>query len=171
VHHELVIDDVTAPVLALLTGAGATVATAESLTGGSLGALITSVPGASAAYVGGVVSYATAVKVDLLSVPQSVVDTHGVISGQCAEAMAAGVRDLLGATYGLSTTGVAGPDLQDGKPAGTVFVGIAGPTGVRSIELALTGDPLLIRGTTCLEAVSALGAMLETDPGNNSALR
>jgi PncC family amidohydrolase len=71
-------------------------------------------------YRGGVVSYATDVKVDVLAVPRALVELYGVVSAECARAMAQGVRRLTGATYGVSTTGVAGPDLQEGKPVGTV---------------------------------------------------
>ncbi len=103
---------------ALLRSAGASVATAESLTGGRLAALLTSVPGASATYVGGVVTYATELKQSLLGVPEALVAEHGVVSAPCARAMAAGVRGLTGSTYALATTGVAGPDRQEGQAAG-----------------------------------------------------
>ena len=102
-------DSAAAQVHALLREQGATVATAESLTGGQLAARLTSVPGASASYVGGVVSYATSVKTGVLGVPVDLVARHGVVSAECARAMASGVRRLLGSSYALSTTGVAGP--------------------------------------------------------------
>ena len=98
-----------------LAGRGETLATAESLTGGQLSARLTDVPGASRCFVGGVVSYATRVKVSLLGVPAEVVEEYGVVSEECAAAMAHGVRDRLAATYGLATTGVAGPDSQEGQ--------------------------------------------------------
>lgn len=129
---------------------GETLATAESLTGGRLGATIASVPGASAAYSGGVISYATEVKQSLLGVPADLVAEAGVVSAQCAAAMAEGVRRLLGATWGLSTTGVAGPDKQEGKSVGTVFVAISGPVD-RVEQLALHGDREQIQ----LESVEA----------------
>lgn len=146
-----------------LIEAGATVATAESLTGGLLGGLITSVPGSSEVYVGGVVTYATALKVSLLGVPEEVVDGPGVVSAECAEAMARGVAGLTGATYGLSTTGVAGPDAQEDKPAGTVYVGVAGPSGTRSVALALHGDRAEIREQTVQAALFALSEQVSTD--------
>jgi len=146
-----------------LLDAGATVATAESLTGGLLGARLTSVPGSSAVYVGGLVTYATALKVSLLGVPESVVAGPGVVSAECAEAMASGVRRLTGATYGVSTTGVAGPEEQEGKPAGTVYVGIAGPTSRTSVSLALSGDREAVRSLTVEAALSALGELVSTD--------
>jgi PncC family amidohydrolase len=126
------------------------------MTGGLLGALLTGVPGASAVYVGGVVSYATEVKQDLLKVPDDVVRTDGVVSARCAEAMAAGVRDLIGSTYAVSTTGVAGPESQEGKPVGTVYVGLAGPDGSRSVPLQLAGDRAEIRESTCAAAIAEL---------------
>ena len=98
---------------------GQTVATAESLTGGLLAATITSVPGASAVYVGGVVSYAASVKQDLLDVPAEVVTAHGTVSAECARAMAAGARHRTGADWAMATTGVAGPDPLEGHPVGS----------------------------------------------------
>ncbi len=137
----------------------ATVATAESLTGGRLAALVTGVPGASRAYVGGVVAYATEVKQRLLGVPEELVARYGVVSAECARAMAEGVRAALGATYGLSTTGVAGPDEQEGKPVGTVYVGVAGPAGAIVTALELTGDRAAVQERTCREALSTLSTL------------
>lgn len=145
-----------ADLVASLTRARATLATAESLSGGLLGTLITTVPGASTVYRGGVVAYATDVKVTVLGVPQGIVDEYGVVSAACAEAMASRVRVLAGATYGLSTTGVAGPDTQEGKPVGTVFVGLATPTEVTVAELALSGDREAIRQAACRHAIGLL---------------
>jgi len=139
-----------------LTAARATVATAESLTGGLLGALITTVPGASVVYRGGVIAYATELKIDLLGVPHDVVEQYGVVSAECAEGMAAGVRSRTGASYGLSTTGVAGPDAQEGKPVGTVYVGVAGPGWSRSVRLDLPGDRQAIREGACAQALALL---------------
>jgi PncC family amidohydrolase len=146
--------------LTLLRSAGATLATAESLTGGRLAAVVTAVPGASASYLGGFVTYATALKESLLGVPESLVEEYGVVSGECARAMAAGCRDATGATYALATTGVAGPDSQEGKPVGTVFVGIAGPDGVSAVSMELVGDRHQIQDRACREALAALCGML-----------
>jgi PncC family amidohydrolase len=137
-----------------------TVATAESLTGGRLGMLLTETPGSSATYVGGIVAYATGLKVSLLGVPESLVEAHGVVSAECARWMAGGVRSLTGATFGVSTTGVAGPDPQEGKPAGTVFVGVAGPDDESVLALELGGSRFEIRDRTCAEALSALADIL-----------
>jgi len=146
--------------LALLGAAGATLATAESLTGGRLAATVTAVPGASASYLGGFVTYATELKESMLGVPPALVERYGVISGECARAMAAGCRDATGATYALATTGVAGPDLQEGKPVGTVFVGLAGPDDVTALSLELVGDRHQIQERACREALSALCGMV-----------
>ena len=145
---------------------GATLATAESLTGGRLAALVTEVPGASAVYLGGVVSYATAVKVAVLGVPEELVERYGVVSPECAGAMARGARGLTGATYALSTTGVAGPDEQEGKAVGTVYIGLAGPDGESALALELVGDRAAIQDRTCREALAALQVNLRgEEPG------
>ena len=115
-----------------LRSGSATLATAESLTGGQLAVLMTEIPGSSEVYRGGVVAYATEVKLGVLEVPEAVVERHGVVSAECAVAMARGVRRLAGATYGVSTTGVAGPERQEGKSVGTVFVGLSGPAPTRA---------------------------------------
>lgn len=111
----------------LLAERSATVATAESLTGGLLGARLTDMPGSSVTYAGGVVSYATRLKHQLLGVPADLLAAEGAVHPEVAAAMAAGVRDRLGASYGLAVTGVAGPDPQDGRPVGTVFIAVAEP--------------------------------------------
>ncbi len=142
-----------ARLLDALRSAGRTLATAESLTGGGLGALLTSVPGASDVYVGGVVSYATRAKVSLLGVPAELVARHGVVSAACAESMALGARRLLGADVALSTTGVAGPDPQEGRPVGTVYVAVATGEGVDVRSLSLPGDRSAVRAGACAAAV------------------
>ncbi len=148
--------DRAAEALRHLADRGWTLATAESLTGGALGAALTAVPGASAVYLGGVISYATPVKVEVLHVPQSVVEESGVVSAACASAMALGVCGLLGADVGLATTGVAGPDPQEGRPIGSAFVAVAirGDTTVR--PLSLTGDRAAIRAATCRAVLDLL---------------
>jgi len=143
-------------VLEALAGRGETLATAESLTGGLLAARLTDVPGASRSFVGGVVSYATRVKVSSLGVPPAVVEEHGVISEECAVAMARGARGRLEATWGLSTTGVAGPDRQEGRAVGTVWVAVAGPVGATARLLALSGDRTAIREAACREVLGLL---------------
>jgi nicotinamide-nucleotide amidase len=150
-----------AEVLAALRERRTTLATAESLTGGLVGAALTSVPGSSTSYVGGVVSYATDLKVGLLDVPASVVDEDGVVSRACALAMARGVRARTGADWGLATTGVAGPGDQDGVAAGTVWVAASGPDGEQARLLRLAGDRAEVRRAAC---VAALDLVLEIQP-------
>jgi nicotinamide-nucleotide amidase len=155
-------------VFVALRAAGETLATAESLTGGQLAAVITGVPGVSAAYLGGVVSYATELKISLLGVPAELVEAHGVVSAECAMAMATGVRRLTGSTWALSTTGVAGPTEQEGKPVGTVYVGLAGPGLIEAIALNLDGDRPTIQAQTCDGALGALEAVLNERVGRES---
>jgi PncC family amidohydrolase len=128
-----------------------TVGCAESVTGGGLADLLSGTPGASATYVGGVVSYATRVKRDLLGVTAA-----QVVSADCAAQLATGVRELLGTDWAVSTTGVAGPDTQDDQPVGTVYVGVAGPAGVVVRRLSVDGDRRAIRAQACRKAVEAL---------------
>ncbi|PUA79173.1 CinA family protein [Nocardioides currus] len=149
--------------VARMSSLGITLATAESLTGGQLAAAVTAVPGASACFRGGVVAYATPVKVSVLGVPAEVVEAYGAVSAECAAAMATGARELLGATYGLATTGVAGPDPQEGHPAGHVWIACAGPRAVETHLLALDGDRAAIQAGSCRDALSVLGAMLRRE--------
>ncbi|WP_395691281.1 CinA family protein [Nocardioides sp.] len=147
----------------LLRAAGTTVATAESLTGGRLAVAMTDTPGASETFLGGVVTYATELKASVLEVDQQVIEDKGVVSPECAKAMASGVRALTGATYGLATTGVAGPTEQEGKPPGTVFVGIAGPGLVEAVALELSGKRAQIQERTVREALTAFEAVLRRE--------
>jgi PncC family amidohydrolase len=147
----------------LLRSTGSTLATAESLTGGRLAVAMTDVPGASETYLGGVVSYATEIKSSVLDISDEIVERHGVVSPECARAMASGVRAIMGATYGISTTGVAGPADQEGKPPGTVFVGIAGPGLLEVVALELSGKRGQIQDRTCREAFEALEAVLRRE--------
>ena len=156
---------VATEVVALLAARGLTLATAESLTGGGVGALVTSVPGSSAVYVGGVVAYASRLKVELLGVPDDVVARDGVVSARCARAMAAGVRGAVGADVGLSTTGVAGPDPQEGKPAGLVYVAVADDAGEELRELRLDGDRAAVRRATARAALELLRDRMEESSG------
>jgi PncC family amidohydrolase len=139
--------ETAAAVLSRLAAERRTIATAESLTGGGVGAALTAVPGSSRAYLGGVVSYATRVKVELLDIPPALVEEHGVVSEQCARAMAQGVRRLLGADVGVATTGVAGPDRQEDQPAGRVFVAVADEAGDEVRGLQLPGDRDAVRAS------------------------
>jgi len=138
---------------------GMSLATAESLTGGALGDLVSAAPGASETYLGGVVTYATETKMRLLGVSPQTVERHGVVSEECAREMAAGVRSLVGSDWGVSTTGVAGPTEQEGKQVGTVFVAVAGPDGVACRGLHLDGERAEVRARAC---TAAAALVLET---------
>ena len=138
-------------VAGLLATSGLTLATAESLTGGLLGARLTDVPGASAWYRGGIVSYASAVKHGVLGVPLG-----PVVSGVAAEAMAAGARQLLGADVAVAVTGVAGPDEQEGQPVGTVFVGLDLVGALEHVQLRLPGDRRRVREFSVISALDLL---------------
>ncbi|WP_309248183.1 CinA family protein [Rothia santali] len=144
--------------VARLAAAGESVATAESLTAGLLAAAICDVPGASAVFPGGIVSYAGAVKASLLGVDEELLAARGSVDPDVAGAMAEGARVACGAVHGISTTGVAGPSAHDGKPVGRVYLGLAGPGGSRSVELDLAGDRAAIRART---VELALGLLLE----------
>jgi len=135
----------------LLVAQGLTLAVAESLTGGLLASRIVAVPGASAWFRGGLVAYATDVKVALLDVPEG-----PVVSDAAACAMADGVRRRLGADVGLSTTGVAGPTEQDGEPPGTVWVGLAVGDDVSAIRMQLPGDRDRVRQMAVISAMDRL---------------
>ena len=157
--------DVAAQIIGLLAARGQTVAVAESLTGGLLAAALTSVPGASAVFRGGVVAYATDLKATILGVPPDLLERHGAVDPEVAAEMATGVRSRMAATIGAATTGVAGPDPSDGKPVGTVYIAVSiGPdaaaasTAVRS--LALHGSRDEIRRETVAQCLRLLLARI-----------
>jgi nicotinamide-nucleotide amidase len=144
-----------------LTERALTVAVAESLTGGLVVADLVSVPGASVVVRGGIVAYATDLKHDLLGVDAALLAAGGPIQAAVAEQMAEGVRARLEADVGLATTGVAGPDPQDGHPPGEVWISVASASGIRSMRLELGGDRASIRRET-VDAVIELA--LESFP-------
>jgi PncC family amidohydrolase len=120
---------------------GVTVATAESCTGGLIGHALTSVPGSSDYFLGGIISYANEVKTGLLDVPASAIEHHGAVSAQVAVAMAEGVRAQIGCDYGVAVTGVAGPGGgTEAKPVGLTYVAAAGPDGHEVRRHLWTGD-------------------------------
>jgi nicotinamide-nucleotide amidase len=149
----------------LVQSRGATLATAESLTGGLVGATLTDVPGISAIYRGGVIVYATDLKVTLAGVPADLLADVGPVHPDTAVALAAGVRERLGATYGLATTGVAGPDPQAGIEAGTVYVAVAGPAVVRVRKLALSGDREAVRLGSVQAVLELAVELVAEEPG------
>jgi PncC family amidohydrolase len=152
-----------------LTELGRTLAVAESLTGGLVVATLVSVPGASAVVRGGVVAYMTDLKVTLLDVDPELIAREGAVHPEVARQMARGVAARLGADYGVATTGVAGPDPQDGHPVGEVHVAVAGPAGVReggaSRVRSLRVEPGLgregIRDAAVVEALALLVALVD----------
>jgi len=146
--------------LNLLRDCGDTVATAESLTAGLVSAALAAVPGASEVLRGGVVAYASEVKTAVLGVDASVVATYGVVSAECAGAMARRASELFDATWGVSTTGVAGPERQEGQPVGTVYVAVAGPGVDRVRRLELTGSRQQIRARSVVETLTLLAATM-----------
>jgi nicotinamide-nucleotide amidase len=148
--------ELAARVVARLTADGRTLAVAESLTGGQLAARLVDVPGASAVLRGGVVAYATDLKARLLGVDPDLLADRGPVDAEVAAQMAAGVRARLGADWGLSTTGVAGPDSQAGKLPGTVFVGVAGPDAAQVRALRLAGTRAEVRSSAVAQALHLL---------------
>jgi len=136
-----------------------TVATAESCTGGLIAATITAIPGASGYFLGAIVSYADAAKAGLLGVAPAVIESHGAVSAQVARAMAAGVRDRLGASLAVSVTGIAGPGGgTDAKPVGLTYVGLADGAGTEVRRFTWLGDRA---GNREESAVAALAWLIE----------
>ena len=149
-----------AQIVGLLTRRRQTVAVAESLTGGLLGAAITTVPGASSVFRGGVIAYATDVKAALLGVSAALLAERGAVDPDVAGAMAAGVRERLGAAIGAATTGVAGPDAADGKPPGTVHIAVSTAGGTVVQTLALSGGRDEIRRDTVERSLRLMWSVL-----------
>ncbi|MFI0234976.1 CinA family protein [Streptomyces sp. NPDC016845] len=172
--------DEAVEVLRLLTGRGETLAVAESLTGGLVAAELVAVPGASKALRGSVTAYATELKHQLLGVDADLLAEYGAVHPDVALQMAAGVREALGADWGIATTGVAGPEPQDGQPVGTVYVAAVGPgasvaKGTRNfagsrkvLELRLNGERMEIRRESVR---SVLGLLTEELVGGHSGER
>ena len=140
---------------------GASVATAESLTGGALCAALVSMPGASDTVRGGIVAYTVAMKARLLGVDPELIDRAGVVSEEVALAMADGVRAATGAAVGMATTGVAGPEPHGGLPPGRVCVAVVGPAGSCAATLDLEGSREVVSAGTVAEALALLGRGLD----------
>jgi nicotinamide-nucleotide amidase len=145
----------------LLRERDATVATAESLTGGLLGGRATAVAGASDYYLGGIVAYATEAKAALLGVDRELLASEGPVSEAAAGAMAEGARRAFGADLGLATTGVAGPAEQDGRPVGTLCLGVADDAGTVTATLRAPGDRTQVRNWAVTVALDLLRRRLE----------
>lgn len=142
-----------------------TIATAESLTGGLVGAALTDVAGASVVYRGGLIPYATDLKAELAGVSAQVLSTDGPVAASTAAQLAHGAARVCRANWGLATTGVAGPQPQDGHPVGQVFVAVAGPiepqssdgeSAVKVRELTLSGNRATIRRRTVAAVLELL---------------
>ena len=134
-----------------------TLSTAESCTGGLIGGLLTALPGSSGYYLGGVISYANAVKEGLLGVPGTVLETVGAVSEETAIAMAKGAQSALHSDYALSVTGIAGPGGgSEKKPVGTVWIGLATPDGVTARRFLFSGDREEVRLATVGAALTWL---------------
>lgn len=152
-------------VLEALAQKGLLLAVAESLTGGLLTSAFVDIPGASKVLLGSIVAYQTELKHQLLGVSRPLLQEQGAVDAEVVAQMASGIRTKLAnksgldeaAVVGVATTGVAGPDSQDGKPAGTVFIGISGPTGDFVYPLELNGSRSEIRTAAVAAAVEALG--------------
>ena len=134
--------------------AGKTLATAESCTGGGIGAALTAIPGSSAVYKGGIISYTNWVKHNLLGVDQHLLDTLGAVSAPVAEAMAKGAREAIQADIAVSVTGLAGPGGDEfGNPVGLVFIGYSDAGKTLSRRFLFPGSREEIRQAACQEAL------------------
>jgi len=143
-------------------------AVAESCTGGLIGARLTSVPGSSTYFLGGIIAYSNDLKENLLNVPAEILETHGAVSGPVAEAMADGVIAATGAHFGISVTGVAGPDGgTDEKPVGTVWVGVALPSGTTSQLYNFSGNREEVREQTVKAALEFFLECISVIPGED----
>ena len=156
---RLGLDSQTVDVAALvahLVDRGQTVATAESLTGGLVAAELTRVAGSSATFRGGIVAYHSDLKTSLVGVDACLLARGGAVQAQVARQLADGVQGRLGATWGVATTGVAGPEPSDGRPVGTVFVAVAGPGTASVRQVSLRGDRDQIRQASVHAALRLL---------------
>jgi nicotinamide-nucleotide amidase len=141
-----------------------TLATAESLTGGLVAATIVEIPGVSSVFRGGLVVYQTELKHLLAGVPETLLAERGPVDPDVAAALAGGARERCRADWGVATTGVAGPEPQDGKPVGLVYVAVAGPGGTEVRELHLQGNRADVRTGSAAAALELLTEQLRTAP-------
>ena len=143
-----------------LKKSGKTLAVAESLTGGGLGAAITEVAGSSEVFLGGITTYSDLSKTKLLEVSKKLITKHTAVSEEVAKEMAANARNLFKSDYAISTTGVAGPGKSYGKTAGTVWMAIASKKEVIAIELSISGDRATVRNATIESALATFSRIL-----------
>jgi nicotinamide-nucleotide amidase len=146
-------------VVAALKKRGETVAVAESITAGGLGHALTYTPGASAVFLGGIIAYSNEVKSEFLGVDPTLIEDFSVVSEEVANAMAEGVRKKFGTTWGIATTGIAGPGDYQGVPEGTVWVAIRGPIN-QSIQLQLDSGREAIRTGAISSAIGTFARIL-----------
>lgn len=157
-------DDLGAVVGTVLRGRNETLATAESCTGGMIGQVLTAVPGSSAYYLGGVIAYANSVKKGVLGVKEETLREHGAVSEACVREMAQGIREKLGATYGMSVSGIAGPDGgTPEKPVGTVWIAVASPKQTKCKRVNWPGDREQVRKIATSAALGLLYRLLRSD--------
>ena len=148
--------------------AGETLATAESCTGGGIGAALTAIPGSSSVYKGGVICYSNWVKSNVLGVPQALRDCHGPVSALVAEAMVIGVRKLLKADAAVSVTGLAGPGGDEyGNPVGTVYVGCSVGDMTKVMKFTFEGDREIVRSAAQKAAMQMLLSMKKESPSKD----
>jgi nicotinamide-nucleotide amidase len=140
---------------------GETISVAESVTGGLLAAELTSVPGSSEVFLGGIVAYSIKSKVQELGISKNLIDEFGVYSEEVAFEMASKVRNKFDSVWSIATTGVAGPGPPTGIPAGSIWLAIIGPKGAQNIQLSLQGSRTEIRIGAVTSAVAALERILE----------
>ena len=150
-----------ADILETLIARGESISVAESITGGGLAQALTSLPGSSQIFRGSVTAYQAEVKNSVLKVPAELITEMGVVNEEVAVAMAAGAKDLMGSTWSISTTGVAGPGPADGVPAGTAWVAIDGPIS-QTLQLELSGTREIVRNATIAGAIAAFARILKT---------
>lgn len=148
-------------ILEILSQRGETISVAESLTGGGLAEALSSLPGSSQIFRGSVTAYQAEIKNSVLQVPLELISEMGTVSEEVAVSMAAGVKDLMGSTWSISTTGVAGPGPVDGVPPGTVWVAIDGPIS-QTLQLELSGTREIVRNATIAGAIAAFARILKT---------
>ncbi|MDO4917517.1 MAG: CinA family protein [Rothia sp. (in: high G+C Gram-positive bacteria)] len=158
--------DAAAAVVARAVEHGWTIASAESLTGGEVGSEICSVPGASATYMGGIISYSSQVKATVLGVDSTLLEQAGSVDARVAEQMAQGAARVCSADFAVATTGVAGPEPHDGKPVGRVHLGISSPAGTRAVEKNYVGDRAQIRKQATDDALKLLEQEMTNAPSN-----
>ena len=146
-------------IIANLIERGETLAVAESVTGGGLGHAITTVPGSSQAFKGGIIAYTIEAKQEFLDVPAALIAERSVVSEEVANAMAEGVRNRLGTTWGVATTGIAGPGDYQGIPEGTVWIAIRGPIN-QTLQLQLDSGREAIRTGAISSAIGTFSRIL-----------